>query len=41
VGSRPMRHGDGVGVYLDLVLRGVTDRQVFVEFRFWNCVIPM
>jgi hypothetical protein len=35
-GSRPMHHGVGVEVYLVLVLRGVTGRQVFVEFRFWK-----
>jgi hypothetical protein len=36
--SRPMHHGVGVGGYLVFILEGVTDRQVFVEFRFWNCV---
>jgi hypothetical protein len=35
--SRTMRHGVGVELYLVLLLGGVTDRQVFVEFRFWNC----
>lgn len=37
--GRPMRHGVGVGRCVFFVLVGVTDRQVCVEFRFWNCVV--
>ena len=33
-----MRHGDGVGSCVGFVLGAVTDRLVFVEFRFWYYV---